>query len=129
MAMNAAELSEIVKDVPREAWPDALRLEPHVWHVQSAEPGVWVSLSAQNAALLFEASMMRWLTTHTDGETNGEVTVYCNDDRSRNWVLLFRDGCGPPHKDFVKRIEDKPSLVEALADACKAVAKENHDGV
>ena len=103
--MTAKELYEIVKDVPREAWPEEI-----VWDTGLE---VWVDTwgatypPVKRIALLFEASMTRWLmlygkVTYTEGATVDFEPFYTVEFQGWN-------------------VETRGTLVEALAAACKAV--------
>lgn len=105
--MNASELSDIVKEVPREAWP--IELE---W-VKSNQPngcgefnhtGSYEQIDDDWVELLFIGSMTKWLVAHG----------------------YFLIGCRGPGFGVVKDIAHATmwydTEVAALAAACKAVA-------
>lgn len=102
--MTAAELNEIVKDVPREAWPNMLYFERDNWRLTDHDYHDDMEIQACVAEQMFIGSMTAWLASH-------------------NWVPsshIWRDGArvelsnGAMHR--------ASSLVAALAAACKEVA-------
>lgn len=102
--MTAAELYEVVKDVPREAWPE-LTWDGVEWSNSRRDEDV----SARIAEHAFIGSMTAWLAggmwinhrTHTDGEMIYKVKA---SDGGRS---VYGD-----HRN----------LVAALAAACKEAA-------
>lgn len=69
--MNAQELYELVKDWPREAWPEGVVVNPQPDDYPfmgvsdhmgiEPKPGDFFQIPAAHATLMFEASGMRWL--------------------------------------------------------------------
>lgn len=112
--MNAIELYEVVKDVPREAWPHGPSRPMFYCEVRGFyhDCGMVCPLVVSwEAVMLFEASVMRWLLSKAI-----IVHVYYSHQDGRTSLTLNGSGInGTLHID-------KPSLVEALAAACKAVA-------
>jgi hypothetical protein len=112
--MNADELFEIVKDVPREAWPKFLFYHdyqyPHIWKwippLEETDRGL--GRNTEEAALMFEASMARWLI----GE--GFHSFEWGNAESPLVTLDLYD------HHFENRSE-RDSLIKLLAIACKAV--------
>lgn len=74
--MTAQELFEVVKDVPREAWPQIfhkLHFDGDSWSLDDTR------IDVSEAALMFEASMVRWLISnghHSFEWDPGETDVY-----------------------------------------------------
>lgn len=106
--MTAQELFEIVKDVPKDAWPNDLPWEDMKAEtaLQSATPwyGLASRITVDRATMLFESSMLRWLAVH------GDPLI-----RSLNEVVGYQ------HDDVPEWIGTGPTFVHALADACKKV--------
>lgn len=103
--MTAQELYDIVKDVPREAWPSMAEPVNGAWYMDKHPDADTCPM--ENVVLMFEASMMRWLAKrgtfcidHMEGERPPVVTSYA-DGSARTWK--------------------GSTIVEALAAACKAV--------
>lgn len=106
--MNASDLYEVVKDVPREAWPSCVTgwIRGIYVEVRTSETGdkphaVSSHMFTEDAILLFEASMMRRLATRLDWS----VVVYKSQS---TWFVVI----GPDEWAG-------SSLIEALAAACK----------
>lgn len=112
--MTAHELYEIVKDVPREAWPEYLSWHPCItggyFKADCDETG---SMLDTHAKLAFIGSMMKWLLDRdaviqrlVDGRHGIRIPVWKAGRDSEligaNWHL-------------------SPTLIEALAAACKVV--------
>jgi len=120
--MNANELYEIVKGVPREAWPvsDDGRYEL-VWR-SDKEAFWWVVRngytrvhSEVSPVMCFEASMMRWLCrTLMASSGMPYVRVVAPEDEEDRW-RIFKS-----NRTHCIAVEN--TFVEALAAACKAVA-------
>ena len=110
--MNADELYEIVKDVPREAWPIHL-----AWHkrrqmfTNEIEPTPRWDLSVEWAESAFIGSMMQYLGTNPDDSPRTLIV-------SRNlvgWPENYREmSCGTWTWYGTGK-----SLIAALAAACK----------
>lgn len=107
MTMTATELYELVKDVPREAWPDEIEWDTHLIVFGCPHYPDW-RLLENHAVLLFEASMSRWLEEKTGG-----IQLYWKDDGKKRrhrvqdlWVVPNVKGEGP-------------TRLHALAAACK----------
>lgn len=104
--MTAAELYEIVKDVPREAWPSGMHYD---WNLHGPKRAKhWhdgdMRMSDTTAELVFIGSMTAWLASH-------------------NWVPsshVWRDGARV--ELFNGAMHRASSLVAALAAACKEAA-------
>ncbi len=102
--MTARELYEIVKDVPREAWPTHLQMsdrlsERGLWTIQDDE---WY-ITNNHAENAFVGSMTAWLL-----RTYGRI-----ETQSTPWGSVECTTCGEE-----RRVEAS-SLVAALAAACK----------
>lgn len=116
--MTAKELHELVKDVPKEAWPGVAYFrfgEKADWLLDEDRPEwpPWSNKLQEGAVvLMFEASMTRWLVGegfHSFEWGNGEsptVTLDLYDHHFENK-------------------SERDSLVKLLAAACKDVAQEN----
>ena len=104
MSMTAAELFEVVKDVPREAWPKDLG-----WHGL----GRWTNgdsewyMTEAHAELAFIGSMTAWLL---------DRGVFASKRFNENafWTI--------DTNDTSKRSGNFGTLVAALAAACKEAA-------
>jgi len=110
--MNAKELFEIVKDVPREWWPEDTGYD--------SDAQVWINTDDQypihHPELCFEASMMRWLCRKLMASKGmPHVSVVAPEDGEDRWRIFksTRTHC----------IAVENTLVEVLAAACKAVGK------
>ena len=100
MTITASELFAIVEGVPKSAWPDAELIDGRYW--VHASYNDW-RLMTNAAALMFEASIMRWLTMRF------ETVVYrCPEYDS---YTVSQD---------VKEWS-RPTLLEALAAACREI--------
>lgn len=105
--LTPTALHEIVRDVPREAWPQRLS-----WH----QMGRWTNgdsewwISTDHLAHAFNGSMAAWLV---EKESPASVTLLDTGDCVR--VHIYHDGTG---YELVKN-HDAPTLLEALAAACK----------
>lgn len=118
--MNAIELYEVVKDLPEEWWPAwmcngksfrRLRWRDSQWAIVYSDGSFDAGLTVEIAVMLFESSMMRGLLSKAI-----IVHTYFSHENGRTALELSGSGVnGTLHID-------KPSLVEALAAACKAVA-------
>lgn len=107
--MTAEQLYAIVKDLPRELWPDDLEYgvraigDTAVWHFRSDLSG-W--LFAKHAAALFVAKLVEWLAVyHVDG--------ICVDNDCGEWVIQT-------HGITLHTVGKAPTLLEALVAAWKA---------
>ena len=123
--MNASELHELVKNLPREAWPVDLdlltegsnanwggvqcRVVCDSWWLDPRDADDAKSIGTDHAVLLFEASMMRWLSTRS------MPLIVKNYGFEVELAAFDRD------KPF-KAIKAK-SMIEALAAACRAVSQ------
>lgn len=114
--MNAMQLYEIVKDVPKEAWPQSAHCDGKPAICLSHGEGYWVMtgylglpedrvVDVAYATLMFEASMMRWL----ENELNGIELDRDSYEHSVQW------GWGGAVGN---------TRIGSLAIACRAVAKE-----
>lgn len=139
--MNARELYEIVKDVPREAWPKRISCDSPLreWRLRfyrkSRNDIVEAAIDVEDVELLFEASMARFASTRARkffGGMNlpGGHLVIVNDsmpDFQMHFAYLL------PYSMSGNYIMDKsvpdPStgeascktVVEALAALCKEI--------
>lgn len=116
--MNASELYAIVKDVPKEAWPDISWCNG-AWFETDRDGLIHrhsLSLEVETSVLMFEASMMRWLCrTLMAKKGMPHVLVVAPEDDDDRW-RVFRS-------DRTHCIGVENTFVEALAAACKAVAQ------
>lgn len=118
--MTPSELYEVVKDVPRIAWPlsdnrewrlvyreeEGLRPAAFWWRAEGGKfDGTW-SNSEMNPALLFEASMTRWLENEYDVHTS---------------IATHTDGLFRIYTGIGVCSGKGPTKLHALAAACKAV--------
>jgi hypothetical protein len=104
--MTAAELYEIVKDVPRDAWPEVMESEDGAWYHRYG-PSFSAQVAEGDAALMFVGSMVAWLATY------GEVVVTPTfDSGSMSYVSI--QVC---NHDWI----GGKTLIAALAAACKGV--------
>lgn len=104
--MTAAELYSVVKDVPREAWPEHVTFADGLWFVTD-DPMGRMSICNAHAELLFVGSMTKWL-----GDRGPLVS------RRRGYPETWKvQMC---INDDVSEFE-ATTLIEALAAACKAV--------
>lgn len=126
--MNAIELHEIVKDVPREAWPSCVTgwIRGIYVEVRTSETGdkphaVSSHMFAEDAVLLFEASMMRWLLT----KSLYLVPVYHVKDSidGKGWQVFGSDLAYESLWTPSRQTISNGSFIEALAAACKAVGQ------
>lgn len=101
--MTAAELYEVVKDVPREAWPE-LTWDGVEWSNSRRDEDI----SARIAEHAFIGSMTAWLLRTCD----------IVETRSTPWGSVECTTCGEEH-----RVEAS-SLVAARAAACKEVSND-----
>lgn len=123
--MDAKSLYDIVKDVDREAWPRGPSAPPNKyaetwWDGKCFNYGDSYSveeLSAPIAELLFVGSMVKWLAEECGPST---FTPVKHDDGNYS-IHEYHDGTGYE----ISKHHSGPTLVEALAAACKAV-KEDH---
>jgi len=117
--MTAAELYEVVKDVPREAWPKKLRnhstfdpAEPErFWIIYGPLGGDdkrCIHITADIAAEMFIGSMTAWLLTKDEMDLRPESNA-----RDLTYVSIKHGWT-----DWV----GGKSLVAALAAACKEAA-------
>lgn len=110
--MKAEELFAIVQDVPREAWPqladgDSIHFIEGWWRTTRKNIKRVGVFYPDEAALMFEASMTKWLCDKMAGVTIGP----CRDG---GYGVV--DTWQSP---YVKTKAD--TLIGALAAACKAV--------
>ena len=110
--LTAAELFEIVKDVDRKLWPQGVIFRPiplphmHPWNRGFVEP-----LSEKDAVLMFTGHWIWWLNTIDVCVT---TWAYDGDGEPGFGAKIAGDGW---EEQFLR-----PTLIEALAAACKAVA-------
>lgn len=107
--MTAAELFEVVKDVPREAWPTMVVFVANMWAFETkAYPTGTKShfIPTEVAELAFIGSMTAWLM------------VVCNrvETQVTPWGSVECTTFGEESR------KEAPSLVAALAAACKEAA-------
>ena len=104
--MTAAELYEVVKDVPREAWPE-LTWDGVEWSNSRRDEDI----SARIAEHAFVGSMTAWLAAKQKYPTHA---IYKDN-------ALFEDHAmvSVNNRQIAYR---QPSLVAALAAACKEAA-------
>lgn len=95
--MNAQELYECVKDVPREAWPEGIIYDERTcaWWPEELSRHAFKN---DHAAIMFEASMARWLFARGSLELSIEPCVR-----------------------HMGRIFNGETLVEALSSACQSL--------
>jgi hypothetical protein len=112
--MNAKALYELVKDLPREAWPSCVTgwIRGIYVEVRTSETGdkphaVSSHMFADDAVLLFEASMMRAVEGHGDVES-----CHAGDHH----IIRVRDGDYGAYVAYAGK-----TRIEALAAAVKAV--------
>jgi hypothetical protein len=114
MLMTAHELHELVKDVPKEAWPD---VRYRAGTANTNFHAKWIHgdgrIGDDSATMFFEASMVRWLCRWGIDHSLVIDPEYLDNP---GWAVL--DGTNTPLGNGV-------TLIAALAAACKAVAKEN----
>ena len=104
--MTAAELYEIVKDVPKEAWPVNFNYARHHRDLAWGHTGYIATLEPEQAELIFVGSM----THHLIGEGFHDFEWDTGDEVVLPSLTLY------DHGPF---FGSRP--VEALAAACKAV--------
>ena len=111
--MTAAELFEVVKDVPREAWPTTTTIKYY------AEDFDWWCtdrchyVGSNVACLMFEASMAAWLARRTWIVKHEYYESEGPDDTTNGGWRVDRCGGG---------VFEAPTRVAALAAACKEAA-------
>lgn len=108
--MNASELYAIVKDVPKEAWPDISWCNG-AWFETDRDGLIHrhsLSLEVETSVLMFEASMMRWLISQGHHEFTWDPG---NKDGDATTLTLYSVAY------------PAPTILEGLAAACKAVAQ------
>jgi hypothetical protein len=99
MTMTAKELYEIVKDVPREAWPEGIDYTLTCFGSCWGVPGAGMTTST-----LAEAAFVGAMVKYQIGRGGPIPTKY-------ETGYMYRDS------DFIYR--DFPTMIEALAAACK----------
>jgi hypothetical protein len=113
--MTHAELYEIVKDVPKEAWPEGLAYIRDEWWVYGPPSGEYVAPSLAEEAFL--GSMTRYLINNTARESSPhhgeEVRMVIDTDGATPTVAVDIGGCNWYHG---------ATDIEALAAACKEIA-------
>lgn len=107
--MTAAELYEVVKDVPREAWPNGVHYD---WNVHGPKRAKhWhdgdMRMSDTTAELAFIGSMTAWLM-------NRNVFASKSQFDESYWTIDMNN--------VSKRSGNYRTLVAALAAACKEAA-------
>ena len=105
--MTANDLYEIVKDVPREAWPRGVGYSNTLMAFEHAQEQTHTVFDDEHAELMFVGSMTAWLLRTCDRV----------ETQSTPWGSVECTTCGEEH-----RVEAS-SLVAALAAACKEVAQ------
>ena len=105
--MTPAELSKILEGVPDEALPPQWR---H-WLREARTPG---DFQYDEAAAV--GAMLAWLAVG-----HYSVSIAQNFPTSGTWEVVV--DCDEINNR--KSVERRPTLIEALAAACRAVAKEN----
>lgn len=114
--MNAAQLYEIVKDVPTEARPVSDDGDSTLeWH-GGLKGFVWFHKMRairleDNPRGQWEASITRWLAKQDKG------CPWILDEGDDDWNVINTDG-------YTEVSHRSKSLTAALASACRAVAKE-----
>lgn len=115
--MNAADLYAIVKDVPREAWPECvtgfirgLYVEVRANPDDGRPHAVNAQLFADDAVPLFIGSMTAWLV-----DRDYWVGKIQDKDLQHEPYVAHTD-TGDIYQGFM------PTILEALAAACKALA-------
>lgn len=101
--MTHAELYEIVKDVPKGAWPDGLTYLRDEWWVYGPPSGEYVAPSLAESALV--GGMSQWLMNRKASIISAGVGYM---------LVLWCDEAAKPLSGN--------TLVEALAAACKKIA-------
>lgn len=108
MTMTAARLYEIVKDVPKDAWPKVWYDEyDRLWHEHWNDCTILPDL----AKAAFVGAMVAWLIK--EGSPSSFTLLDMGDFQR---VHEYHDGTGYE----IMNNYDKPTLIEALAAACKA---------
>lgn len=120
--MNAQELYELVKDWPREAWPEGVVVNPqpddypfmgvsdHIG--TNPRPTDYFNIPCVHAVLLFEASLMRWLESKTTGGICIETLAH--EQNEVFWHVVFAVG-------WAEADIRGQSLIHALASAVRAI--------
>ena len=136
--MTAAELYDIVKDVPREAWPECMFYNPHdeyppfwKWITPTDQRDKTYAGCGRNtdeAELLFVGSMTKWRADSTANESEEKcrdsLTIFanwCHEDGRVGYLVTINGfgNCTHPHSPDESWFGT--TLVAALAAACKAV--------
>ena len=113
--MEAKQLYEIVKNVPREAWPTHLQMSDRL-----SERGTWTIheeewyITTNHAENAFVGSMLAWLAPY-----GVEIRRRTQQDGSTFYVVV-------PSGVWDDRIEN-PQLVAALAIAVQCVMRAKQD--
>ena len=112
--MTATDLYEIVRDVPREAWPEFMYFDGHGWSDEDLD----VYFSDAIAESAFVGSMTAWLAAQ-DHEVRHWSPVDELTDAGRvpcSWCVALDD-------NDIDKATVYGTLVAALAAACKEVGK------
>lgn len=111
--MEAKELKKLVSHWPREAWPAGVGWAKNDDQPMIIEPQVWMTyIDIDHAALLFEASGMRWLLHEAI-----MVDAMALDGCGRTQLRL--SGSGMPRKNPEQRVEG-PMPLHAISAAILA---------
>ena len=113
MSMTAAELFEIVKDVPREAWPSMLYFERDNWRLTDHDYHDDMEVVVYVAEQMLIGSMTAWLAGKSFGCM--EITHQSYENSEMRFTVTISIG-------WTQRKYENTSLVAALAAACKEAA-------
>ena len=116
--MTADELHKLVRDWPREAWPEAVEYNDKTvvgsWRTHR---GSFILIA--HAVLLFEASGARWL----ERETMAPVSIRYDPTDDYTLVIMSCDDGGV----HVGRKWNAPTRIVAIDAAVRAVSKETQE--
>lgn len=124
--MTAAELYELVKDVPEGAKPENLRYIEGKWWMYGPPSGEYVTPSLAEDALV--GRMTRWLvskeTTDTVAVVQAPPTNELDGPFPSHAVHVTRFGMTYTSKEreSLETVHEGISFIEALAAACKEIA-------